>query len=400
MNLLAFEFKKYLFKPYIIFLVLFCTLINLMGAYLSCAYYKQIYDHENFQKIYNRFLRGALTEEKINFVISETKRLQKLTADQTASRDYDPKTYTGNLYGDRFLFSLDIYPEVKYAVSYAYDNQRVVEKASDNIEFFAAKNNLYERRKNEQIVSIYRNRVIRDFYDLKGMKYFVFYDFSSLMILLLCVLIIAPVFIGEKETKMDQLTPSFKKGDVRLVWTKIIFTFTVVLFISLWFSVCDLIGFSVIAPLDGFNAPVFAMKVFQFTPLNIRLYQYILLGFALKTLGIGTLISLVLLASRVFDRITYVFGSSAGVILITYLAQFVAKASFPFYELINPALLIKNRYLFMNYTAQNIFDYPVQSVIVAVAANLTIIASVVALIILASRNVCLPKRQIYMEAKA
>lgn len=400
MNLLAFEFNKHAFKPHIIFLVLFCAFINLVGAYFSCAYYKQIYDHENFQKIYNRFLKGALTQDKINFVISETKRLRALTADQTASREYEPNTYTGNLYGDNFLFSFDIYPEVEYAVSYAYDNQRIVEKAADNIEFFKARNNLYERRKNEQIVSVYRNRVIRDFYDLKGMKYFVFYDFSSLIILLLCVLIIAPVFIGEKETRMDQLMPSFKKGGVRLVWAKIVFAFTVALLTSLWFLVWDLIGFSVFTSLDGFNAPVFAMKVFQFTPLNIRVYQYILLGFALKTLGIATLVSLVLLASRVFNQISYAFGISAGAILIAYLAQFVAKASFPFYELINPALLIKNRYLFMNYATQNIFDYPIPSVIVAVAANLTIIASVVALIILASRNFYLSKRQVFAGTKS
>lgn len=391
MNLLLFEFKKNAFKPYVLVLLIVCTLVNLIGAYFSTAYYQQSY--ENFQKLYNSVLKGELTEDKVNFVISETNRLQELTADGTASHEYDPNTYTGIIYSDYFLFLFDIYPEVKYAVSYAYDNNRIVEKAKNNIDFFTNKNNLYELKKNEQIVSIYSNRIIKEFYDLKGMKYFVSYDFSNLIILLLCVLIIVPVFVGEKETKMDQLLPSFKKGGARLVWTKILFTFAVVFLISLWFSVWDLIGFSLFTPLRGFDAPVYALNDFQFTPLNLRFSQYLILGFVLKTIGIGTLISLVLLASRAFKKTIYAFVVSAGVILIPYLSQFFAKDSFKFSELINPALLIKNRYLFMDFSVQNIFDYPVSSATVAVAANLILTVLAITLIVLSSKNIRLLRKE-------
>ena len=393
MNLLFFEFKKNAFKPYILVLLIVLTIVNLIGAYFSCAYYKQIYDYKNFQKMYNSVLKGELTEDKINFVISETKRLADLTADQTASHEYDPNTYTGNLYSDSFLFSFDIYPDVKYAVSYYYDNNQIVEKAKNNVEFFTSKNNLYELRENEQIVPIYSNRIIKDFYDLKGMKYFIYYDFSSLIILLLCLLIIIPVFVGEKETKMDQLLPSFKKGGGKLVWTKILFTFAVVFLISLWFSVWDLIGFSVFTSLRGFDAPVYALNDFQFTFLNFRLSQYLLLSFVLKTIGIGAIISLMLLASRAFKKTIYAFVVSAGVILIPYLSQFFAKDSFKFSELINPALLIKNRYLFMDFSVQNIFDYPVSSAIIAVSANLIITVLAITLIVLSSKNIRLFRKE-------
>ena len=398
MTLWVFEFKKYAIKPYVLLLVLICTLVNLAGAYFSCAYYKQVFDFVNFQKLYSSRLKGALTKEKIDFVISETNRLQALTADQTASHEYDPNTYTGNIYSDNFLFSLDIYPEVKYAVSYAYDNQRIVQRAEDNIAFFADKNNPYERSKNEQIVSLNSNRIITNFYDLKGMKYFLYYDFSSLVVLLLCVLIVVPVFVGEKETKMDQLLPSFKKGCVRLVWTKILFTFSVVLFVSLWFSIWDLVGFSLFTPLRGFDAPLFALQDFQFTPLDLEVYKYILLVFALKTMGIGTLISLVLLASRAFKKTIYAFWISTGVILIPYLSQFFAKDNFRFFELVNPALLIKNRYLFMDFSVQNFFDYPVNSAIFAVVANMAITGIVIFLIILSSKNIR-PFKRITSQAR-
>lgn len=397
MNLLLFEFRKYAFKPYVLLLIIVCTVINLVGVYFSTSYYKQIYDHENFQKIYNSRLKGKLTEDKIDFVISETERLRKLTADGTASHEYNPDTYTGNIYSDNFLFTLDIYPEIKYAVSYAYNNRRIIEKAKENIEFFTKKNNVYEGRKNERILSLYNNRIIGEYHDLKGMKYFVYYDLSSLIILLLCILIIVPVFVGENETRMNLLLPTLKKGGLRLLWTKIEFTFTVVVLISLWFSILDLLGFALFTPLRGFDAPVFALKDFQFTPLNLNFAQYLLLAFILKVLGVGTLVALVLLSSWVFKKTIYAFGMSALVISLPYLSQFIPKDSFQYYELINPALLMKNRYLFMNFSVQNIFNNPISSVTVAIAANLTTTFIIISLIVLASSNIRLIRKSFSQE---
>ncbi len=380
MNLLKFEFKKYVFKPYVLILIVACTVINLAGAYFSCAEYKYWYDEENFQKIYNSKLKGKLTDDKINYVISETERLNSLIQDRTFSREYDPNTYTGLIFADDTLFSRDVHPRMEYAVGYAYDMNRIVEKADENLAFLSDKQNPYEMKKNAQIISLYSNRSIQEFYDLMGMKYFLHYDFSSLLALLLCILIIVPVFVGESETKMDQLLPSFKNGREKLVRTKIKFTFVVVFLISLWFSIWDMIGFALFSPLRGFDATLYALEVFRYTPLNLNIWQYILLSFLLRTLGLSTLAALILLASRLFKKTIYVFTVSAAAIFIPYLSQFVVKDHFKFLELINPALLIKNRYLFMNYTAQNFFNTPVSPAIPAVFANLILISIAVTLI--------------------
>lgn len=386
MKLLYFEFKKNFFKPYVIWLILACTFVNTIGIYLSTSYAKQTYSHEAFQMIYNTKLKGELTEEKVNYVISETERLTKLTEERTTSHEYDPDTLTGTIYGDNFFFSMDVYPNVKYAYSYYFTNNQIVEKAKNNIDYYSEKNNPFELRRNETIYSLYKDRIIENFYDLTGMRYYIYYDFSSLIVLLLCVLIITPVFVAEKETRMDQLLPSYKKGGIKLIWIKILFTFIVVLLLSLWFSLCDLIGFIIFMPLHDFSAPVFALEDFQFTPLNIQFSQYLFLSFVCKLIGFCSIISLVLLASRVFKKTNFAFLCSALVVLFPYLSQFYAKGGFDFSELINPALLIKNRYLFMNYSVQNILNFPVSSSIVSVVLNLLVIFITVALIVISSKN--------------
>jgi hypothetical protein len=394
MNLLIYEFKKNAFKPYVILLVLVCTLVNLIGIYLSCGTFRPASDWEGFEKLYESKLKGEFTEDKINFVISETDRLTAIAREHNASTEINPDTYTGvNVYADSFLFMFDIYPPMKYAVSYSFDNNRIVENAKDNIDFFTGKNNTYEVRKNEQIQSLYHDRDIKNFYDLRAMERLVVYDFSSLIILLLCVLVIVPVFVTEKETRMDQLLPSFKKGGLKLVWTKILFSFTVVFLISLWFSLWDLIGFALFSPLRGFDAPLYALEAFQFTPLNLKIYQYFLLVFVCKTIGFGTLVSLVLLASKAFSKTIYAFLVSTSVILIPYLSQFFARDSFRISELINPALLIKARNFFMRFSVQNIFGYPVSSPAVALAVNVIITVIVISLVVLSAKNIRLFKKE-------
>lgn len=394
MNLLFFEFKKNVFKLYVLLTVVACTVINLLGIYFSCSYFRLGSDLEAFQQLYNEILKGELTADKINFVISETERLQELTSDQTASHEMGSGTYTdGNVYSDFFLFKFDIYPKMDYAVSYYFNNNQIVEKARNNIPFFESKNNRYEVRRNEKIATLYDNRTIENFYDLRAMAYFVEYDFSSLIVLLVCLLMIIPVFVGERESEMNRLLPSFKNGGMKLVWTKILFTLSIVVLTSLWFSIWDIVGFSWFSPLRGFEAPLYALEPFQFTPLNLNFYQYILLTFVYRTVGIETLALLVLLASQAFRKTLYAFSVGAGVILIPYLSQFTERSMFKFIELINPALLIKNRYLFMTFSMQNFFDHPIPSPWLALAVNLFVICLAILLIVLASKHMRLVKTQ-------
>ncbi|MFZ3169547.1 MAG: hypothetical protein WA130_18190 [Candidatus Methanoperedens sp.] len=381
MGLLKFEFRKFVIKPYVLILIIACTAADLVGVFFSCDEYKNWYNQDGFQKVYNSKLAGELSEDKIDYVIAEDERLTNLVQDGTFSQEHDSATITGYIFGDWVLFHDNIKPQMEYAVGYAYDINRIVGNAKENLAFFEEQQAPYELKKNQQILSLYSNRTIHEFYDLMGMKYYLHYDFSSLLVLLLCILIIVPVFVGEKETKMDQLLPAYKNGRKKLVRTKIIFTYTIVLFLSLWFLIWDLIGFALFSPFRGFGAPLYAVQVFGYTPLNLKIWQYILLSFLLRTLGMSSLVGLILLASKIFSKTIYAFAISTGVILIPFMSQFVAKDQFTFLELTNPALLIKNRYLFMEYTAQKFFGNPISAAIPAVIANIIWISIGVVLVL-------------------
>ena len=387
-NLLRFEFKKFVFKPHVLLLMIACTLINLVGVYSSCRYFRLGSDLEAFTTLYDGFLQGKLTEEKINFVITETERLQALTADQTASHEMGTGMYTdGNVFSDFFMFIFDIYPKMEYAVSYSFTANEIVKKASDNITFFEEKGNHYEVRVNEKIAARYANRVIHEFYDLRAMENYLIYDFSNLVALLVCVVMIVPVFVSEKEAEMDKLLPALKNGGGKLVQVKVIFTFLIVLQVSLWFSLWDFIGFSLFSPLQNFDAPLYAIEIFQFTPLDITISQYFLLNFIFKTIGLGAITSLVLLASQAFRKTLYAFAVSTIAVLIPYLSRLSEKRSFTFVELINPALMLKNRHLFKLYSVQNIIGYPIASPWVALIATILLSSTALALVLLFSNPV-------------
>jgi hypothetical protein len=388
LNLLGFEFKKFVLKPHILLLLILCTAVNMVGTYASCRRIRLDEFSEAFTTLYDGFLQGELTEEKINFVITETERLQALTADRTASHEMGTGTYTDfNVFGDFNFFYFLLYPEMEYAVSYSFTANEIVEKASDNITFFEEKGNHYEVRVNEKIAARYANRVIHEFYDLRAMDNYLIYDFSNLVALLVCLVVIVPVFVSEKEAEMDKLLPALKNGAGKLVQVKVFFTFLVVLLVSLWFSLWDFIGFSLFSPLQNFDAPLYAIEIFQFTPLDITISQYFLLNFIFKTIGLGAITSLVLLASQAFRKTLYAFAVSTVAVLIPYLSRLSEKRSFTFLELINPALMLENRQLFKLFSVQNILGYPIASYWVALIATILLSSAALALVILFSNPV-------------
>ncbi len=106
-----------------------------------------------------------------------------------------------------------------------------------------------------------------------------------------------------------------------------------------------------------------------------------------QNVGLGTIISLILLASQAFKKTLYAFAVSAVVILIPYLSRFHEKSSFKFVELINPALMFKNRYLFKLFSVQNFLGYPIASPWVALIGNIFLSFAALMLVALIAKKV-------------
>lgn len=373
MTLLSFEFKKSFRKPFVIIAIFVCTLVDLAGIYFTCQGYKRWTLEEDFNKICQTELCGNITNDKIDFVIKEDRRLTDLISDQSFSREFDPNTYTGYTFQDWMLFHDNIMPRMKYAVDYPYLMDDLLKRANENIHFYKTNQNDFEVRKNLQIVSFYSNRSIPEFQSLIGVKYFLYYDFSSILVLLLCLLLISPIFVSEKENKMTQLLPSFVMGRRKIVNIKLIYSILVVFLLNVWFLIVDLCGFALFSHLAGFNLPLYAVSEFKFTSLNLPIWQFILLNFLLKNLGFITIALIIAFASKIINKSVYVFLVGIMPLLLFFVSQFDIQGFFSLAEIINPILLVKNRYLFIDYAAQNIFGYPTQPVIIVAAVNLGMI---------------------------
>ena len=117
MTLLRFEFVKIFRKPYVIVSILLFTLINFAAIFISNKGYQQWVMEEYQNEVCMEFLCGPIDSQTIDRVINETKRLTDIVASQEFSREYDPNTTTGYLFGDFNLYYGYLEPNLKFAVS-------------------------------------------------------------------------------------------------------------------------------------------------------------------------------------------------------------------------------------------------------------------------------------------
>ncbi|MDX9776499.1 MAG: hypothetical protein RBT40_11175, partial [Petrimonas sp.] len=92
MTLLRFEIIKIFRKPYVIVSILLFTLINFAAIFITNKGYQQWVMEEHQNQVCEEFLCGPIDSQKIDKVISETKRLSDIVASQKFSREYDSNT--------------------------------------------------------------------------------------------------------------------------------------------------------------------------------------------------------------------------------------------------------------------------------------------------------------------
>lgn len=376
MTLLRFEFVKIFRKPYVIVSILLFTLINFAAIFISNKGYQQWVMEEYQNEVCMEFLCGPIDSQTIDRVINETKRLTDIVASQEFSREYDPNTTTGYLFGDFNLYYGYLEPNLKFAVSYAYDMQDVLERAEDNIQFYEQVGSIKELNKNHDIIRLYSGRSINEYWNLYGARYLLFYDFSGLLIILLLVLTLTPSFVAERENRMDQLFPTFPSGERKINSTKFSFIILITLIYCVWFFVMDLIGFALFSHLQGFSMPLFSVQEFQLTPLTLSVVQYYGVSLILKFFGMLIVSFYIAILSKFLPKTVYVFlGSVLPLVLFVFWLP-RAHSAFGWLDFVNPIHLIKNRYLFLSYNPIFIGSTPIQPVFIAVlVAMLLMLAS-------------------------
>lgn len=354
--LFRFEIKKIFSKRIVLLAIVLFVLLDIVK--IGLLHQETIGQDTLFQakqKILEE-IRGPITKETLSFVINRQRELDALVQNASYSTQYDPDTYSGYQYGDSMLFN-EFYEAMDYAYHYTQNLQKKMEKASENLELFPSGS--YEARVSEKILEAYGERVITNFYDTVGYEQYIGYDFSSLCVLLLLLLVISPLFAEEAEVQMDRLLLSSPKGRYSVARAKAAVAFFMAVVVPLLFCLVDFICFSLLFSLEGGTNPLYSLKYFRDTPFDGSIFQYLLLSLLLKILGSVFFSALYLFLSSRFSHSLPSFLCSGSVLLLSIIGNDFADT--PLWNMVNPILLFANDEAFSSFRQADFFGRPVSA---------------------------------------
>lgn len=376
-RLILFEYRKHFIKASIIIAMLLFSVLNIAKIY-------SVYDEKSalsktsdpdwdsnwkglYWEMYEEF-GGTITDEKIAKLMGIYRPLEEETADRTASTATDnPNTYTGNIYNDYHFFSWNFVNPMEYAYMYKSNANDVVTAAKDNMDFYKKIGNRYEYRKNADIAKRYTERAIPELTYTEMYQFYLHYDFSTFLVLLICLYGLMNVFVSEKETEMDTLLLTTKLGGVKTTLAKLISSMIFVGIICSWFWLLDFVAFSsAFGTLKAAFAPLYAIENFEYASMNINLGTYAGLSAIVKTVGILVLGLVFLLISTLFKNALLPFIISLFTTFgFIYMQEIYMGSAHVLLKVINPFVLVVNRELFRKTEYMNLFGFPVVSFIPA-----------------------------------
>ncbi len=376
-KLIGFEYRKHFAKLSILIALLVFSLVSIgkiYGIYAEnslfargCSMQQSMQIKQLYWGFYSDF-SGEITTEKIEQLLAIYRPIEAKVADLTAStRTDDPDTFTGNVYTDYHFFRRCFVLPMEYDYLYQSYASKVVLAAKENISFYSSVDNQYESRKNALIAECFSGRKVGAFAFTEMYQYYLNYDFSSFLALLLCVYGLVGVFVSEKQTEMDVLLLTTEYGGAKTVAAKLLSSALFVIAVCTWFWLLDFFAFSaVFGSFKGALAPLYAVKNFSDTPLSLSLGQYALLSGTVKTAGMLVLGAAILLLSNLFKNALFPFAVSlVGAFgLILWQGQFINSGHL-WAKVTNPFVLMVNRELFRKTEFANLFGLPVPSYLAA-----------------------------------
>ena len=379
-RLIRYELIKQFCKRSILALFAVFSLANLCKIYGEYRSYSYLADgdgarswHTVYWQLYEEY-RGGITPEKIERLLAVYQPLAQATSDMTASTATDdPNTMTGNLYSDRNLLYKYFVTPMQYFYEYSGMAEQAATRARQNAALYGEREAVYRQRESAAIYNLYAGRSIPAFAYQEMCNYYLNYDFSIVLALMLCLYGIIGTFVSEKETQMDMLLLVSPCGGRKTALAKILAATLFLLFTSLWFCLLDLIGFAAsFQTFEGMTLPIFAIPNFAKASVNISIFQYVLLSAALKCAGTWEIGMLWLLVSMFWKNalLPFVINFALCMALIVSGAA-CAYSNFFWTKVLNPYSLLTNRVLLGNTEFVNLGGFPVLTWQAAVWISLT-----------------------------
>ena len=379
-RLIRYEFIKQFCKRSILALFVAFSLANLFKIYGEYTSYSYLADgsgaqswHTVYWQLYEEY-RGEITPEKIKQLLAVYQPLAQATSDMTASTaTNDPNTMTGNLYSDRNLLDKYYVTPMQYFYEYSSQVEQVANRTRQNAALYEEQGAVYRQRESGAIYHLYAGRTIPAFAYQEMCNYYLNYDFSIILTLMLCLYGIIGTFVSERETQMDMLLMVSPGGGRKTTLAKILAATLFLFLTSLWFSLLDLIGFAAsFQTFEGLTLPVFAIPNFAEASVNLSIFQYVLLSAALKCAGTWVIGMLWLLVSMFWKNalLPFVINFALCMALIVSGAA-CAYSNFFWTKVLNPYSLLTNRVLLGKTEFVNLGGFPVLTWQAAVWISLT-----------------------------
>lgn len=250
---------------------------------------------EGFVEIYDQ-VKGTLTDEKIDFVVSGYKELSKKVKDNEINYEYDDRYYSGYVMGDYNLFE-DFYNELKY---------------------------------------VHDNKNLDAYYYVDDTEKFIKYDFSTLLMVLISILAVTASVLEDRNDGMRIIEKCCYKGNIKIIMSKIM---GVIIFSAIFvavFAFSDIISFMIRWGIEGMSQPLCAIKSYEHTKWSGSISWFILFQYLLKLLGVIFFAIVTYIASEISKN------KKVTIIIALVIYIFFIYLSVVDKEIINPILLFDN----------------------------------------------------------
>lgn len=382
LKLVYYELRKHFLTP-VMLLVLLLVLIadgcKIYSVYQEDSLFSGS-NLEEFKEAYGELYpvySGEITLEKINSLLEIYRPIYETVQNQTASTRVDENSYTYNVYSDELFFRKCFLEELEYDYTYRSYAAGIVSEAKKNMDFYQERGNTYEYRRSLYIGKAFHGREIRDFYNTEMYQSLFYYDFSSILLLMLTVYGCASVFVKEEETEMKYIIRTSRNGRGRVYLAKLFSALLFFVAMGILFAVWDFCMFALFfGGTEGTASPLYAIKGFKDTLLNLSMGQGYLALSIYKIMGLCVLCMIFILFSLCARRILAALMLNLISVMVCVTAyDHIYNSS----RLWNPVSLLCARTLILRPDFSNLAGYPVpQSITAAGVAVFLLIGLAVA----------------------
>ena len=302
--------------------------------------------------------KGEITQDKIAEIQYGARISEQMVQSGNYDKQYNPdKYYSGYAYGEAML-RIEMNIELDRLLEYSLQTDEISEKAAGLSDEYGMSD--YYLKQNREIVDVYQNRNLNSITNSEGLSKLFEYNFSDILIIILLIIGISHIFTVDKENETDVYLKSSRNGGGISGIAKLIAATEFTFIICAVFFTIDLVTFFIMLRIDGLEQPLYILSDFLFTPLSVSLWQYIILYFAAKFIGMLCIAFSVALIAVFVKKAIPTFGLSVLYVgALMFLKALLTNGTGEYINLFNPVSVLLFPELTKTYSVINLFGDPV-----------------------------------------